>query len=892
MSSWSRFANVFRGDRVIREIDEELESHVAEAIEHGRDPADARRAFGSALRRREESRDVRLISWLDALRADAICGWGQLRNNRVTSAVAILSLGLAIGASTSAFRLVDALLLRALPVAEPGRLSILSRQGTGPDGKPQLSDGCEYPLFRQMRAATTDQAELIAISYPERMDLTYGLDREMEKADRQYVSGWMFESFGLRPALGRLLTRDDDLQPRAHPYAVLSHDYWRRRFAQDPNVIGRTFRTGNDSYEIVGVAEERFTGTDPGTVTDIFIPTMMHPGVERADWSWFRTWVRPKPGVAAEPVLERLRAAFRAFREETAKTFLGRPPQSIDRFLDETLSLKSAAAGVSTMQKEYDRSLAALSAVVVLVLLIACANTANLMTAQAAARAREMALRVSIGAGRGRLVQLVLVQSAWLACLAAAIGGLFAWWSAPFVVSMINPPDNPVRLMLPADWRVLGFGLALTVAVTFLCGLAPALRVSAVKPISALKAGGDQHSRRHSMQALIAVQVGLCFLVLFLAGLFVATFIRLSRLPTGFSAERLLVLDTVAQRAQPALWDQVAEHLRAVPGVEKVAMAGWPLLSGNGWNPFVSIDGAPPVERRPSFLNVSPGWVDVMKIPFIDGRDFRASDAYPSVAIVNDAFAKQYFSGGNPIGKWFEETPSRGDALPAEAAGARYRVQIVGLVRDARYRTMRELITPTAYVPFQSVDARGAWEPISWGTFIVRTSSAQPLTLAPILRWEVTRARPEFRVSHIHTQMELNQSHTVRERLLAVLALFFAVVALLLAGAGLYGVLHYSVLQRRREIGIRMALGSRAGRIARRMTVEVFSMVLVGALAGLTLGLASARYLGTLFYQVNPTEPAMIALPSLTILAVAVLAAAPPVIHAVRIDPVTMLRSE
>ncbi len=265
----------------------------------------------------------------------------------------------------------------------------------------------------------------------------------------------------------------------------------------------------------------------------------------------------------------KLDATSRAFETEQGEG-LRRNVQTEYRQLPQPEAIAGArAAGVSDLQNDYRRSLAALGVLVALVLLIACANVANLMTAQAAARAREMALRVSIGAGRWRLVQLVLVESAWLAFLAAAIGGLFAWWSAPFVVSRINPPDNPARLFLPADWRVLGFGLALTLGVTLLFGLAPALRASAVKPASALKGGEDPHSRRRLMHALIAVQAAFCFLVLFVAGLFVATFERLSNQPTGFSAERLLTLETVTRRPQPPVfWDQVAEHLRAVPGVE------------------------------------------------------------------------------------------------------------------------------------------------------------------------------------------------------------------------------------------------------------------------------------------------------------------------------------
>ena len=884
MSLWSRIANVFRPDRLSREIDEELQSHIEEAIAQGRDPAEARRAFGSALRLREESRDVRLIAWLDSLRADAVFGWRQIMKNKVTSAAAILSLALGIGACTSAFRLIDALLLRPLPVAEPEQLYALARQVIGPEGKPLTFDSWAYPAFHLMRAAVRGQAELIAISYAERTDLTYGSDAEMEKAYRQYVSGWMFNSFGLRPAVGRLFTESDDLRPGAHPYAVLSYDYWTSRFGRDAKVIGRTFRIGNDLYEIVGVGPERFTGTEPGTVIDIFIPTMMHPGVQRSDWTWMRTLARVKPGVAMEPLRAKLGATSRAFEEERATGLGGIPKQQIDEFLNQKLLLEPAATGVSDLQNDYRTSLAALGVLVALVLLIACANVANLMTAQAASRAREMALRVSIGAGRWRLVQLVLVESAWLAFFAAAFGGGFAWWSAPVVVSMINPPHNPARLFLPADWRVLGFGLALTVGVMLLFGLAPALRASAVKPVSALKGGEDPHSRRRLMQALIAVQTAFCFLVLFVAGLFVATFEHLSNRPTGFSAQRLLTLETVTVSPQPAaLWDQVAEHLRVVPGVETVALASSVLLGGWSWNNWISVNGAPPNGVLAYLLQVSPGWIDAMKIPLIDGRDFRPADTYPGVAIVNRTFAKTYFNGEDPVGKPFEVVFS---------VGKRLRFEVVGLVGDVTYRDIREPILPQAYFPFHSIDAKGALQPIGQGTFIVRTSGASPMAVASLLRREVPRARSEFRVSNIRTQTEINQSHTVRERLLARLALFFGVVALVLAGVGLYGVLDYSVLQRRREISIRMALGAQAGDIARRVTVAVFSMVLAGALAGLALGFAAARYIQTLLYQVKPTDPRMLALPALTILAAALLAALPPVIRAVRIDPATTLRAE
>jgi predicted permease len=879
MSLRSRIANHFRAGRVTREIDEEIRAHLAEAIEHGRDPAEARRAFGPTLQRREQIRDIRIIPWLESLRADAVFGWRQLMKRKVTSAAAILSLALAIGSCTSAFRLIDALLLRPLPVAKPEQLYTLARQGVDFDGQVRTADMWAYPDFRLMRDAAKGQAELIAISYAERMDLTYKSDREMEKACVQYVSGWMFDSFGLRPALGRVLTENDDLKPGAHPYAILSYDYWMRRFARDPNVIGRTFRLGDGQFEIVGVVASPFTGTEPGTVTDVFLPTMMDPFVIRDDATWMRTLARVPPGIALEPLRARLDSTSRGFEEQRAKKFVGMTRQTIAKFVDLKLILEPAAAGASGLQTDYRVALAAMGVLVALVLLIACANVANLMTAQAASRAREMALRVSIGAGRWRLVQLVLVESAWLAMLAAAGGAGFAWWSAPFVVSMINPPDNPARLSLPTDWRVLGFGVALTLLVTLLFGLAPALRASSVKPVSALKGGADPHSRQRVMHALIAIQVAFCFLVLFVAGLFEATFERLSRRPIGFAAEGLLTLDVVAQQAEtPVYWEQVAERLRTTPGVESVALSAWALLTGQSWNGFASIDSAPPGPILAFFLKVSPGWMDAMKIQLITGRDFRRSDTSPGVAMINQTFARRFFHGDNPIG----HTVAKGSAV----------YQVVGVVRDAPYRNVREAMLPVVFVPLQSVDAKGAVQPIARATFTVRTAGANLLALAPILRRMVPQARPEFRVSNLRSQAEVVRGQTVRERLLAMLALFFAAVALLLAGIGLYGVLDYSVLQRRKEIGIRMAIGAQPGGIARLVATDVLYMVTGGALAGLALGLISVRYIETLFYQVKATDPVMLAVPSLLVVAAALAAALPAVVHAIRIDPITILRSE
>jgi predicted permease len=818
-----------------------------------------------------------MILWLDALRADAVFGWRQIRKNRVASVAAIVSLALATGASTSAFRLIDALLLRPLPVSEPDRLYSLSMNTAG---EPAAYDGWQYWMFLPLRDAVKGRAELIAASFSERADLTYASDEEMEKAHVQYVSGWMFRSFGLQPALGRLFTESEDREPGANPVAVLSYDYWSRRFGRDPQAIGRTFHLGNRVYRVMGVLREGFTGTEPGTLTDLFLPVTMNELAVNPMAHFLRTFVRLEPGIDPGPVRDRLRAAFQALQIEDAKLFPDRRTT--------TLEMESAAAGVSRVQRDYRLSLTVLAMLVALVLLIACANVANLMTAQGAARSREMAVRVAVGARRWRLIQLVLVASAMLAVAASILGALFAGWSAPFVVSRINPPDNPARLMLPADWRVFAFGLVLTLGVTALFGLAPALRTSAV--VSA-----NPRSRRRSMNVLIAFQAAFCCVVIFIGGLFVATFDRLSNQPLGFSAERILALDTVVQGAEhfkvPAVyWEQIADHLRTVPGVEKVALAEWAMMDGWGIKfSSVSVDGAPPGPWE-TFLGVSPGWFNTMRIPLLDGRDFRADDVYltplrTGVAIVNLAFARQYFHGANPIGKSFETTGRNG------IGGMHF--TIVGLVGDARHlNDIREPIRPVVYNPFRWVEGAGWARAAHLGTFIVKTSGPNPLALASILRKEVSRVRPEFYVSNIRTQQELIEMHTVRERLLAMLALFFSCVAVLLAGVGMYGVLDYSVVERRREIGIRMAIGAPAGDIARRVTAEVFAMVLAGAMAGLAAGLASARLIDTLLYGVKAGDVKMVAIPAVVTLFAAFLAALPAVMRAVRIDPAAMLRAE
>jgi predicted permease len=596
---------------------------------------------------------------------------------------------------------------------------------------------------------------------------------------------------------------------------------------------------------------------------------------------WLRTLVRIKPGTAIEPLRTRLYSVYRALEQERAKSFKGLPSSFLVGFPREKMVLKPAANGVSMLQEEYRESLVALGVLVLLVLLIACANVANLMIAVSAARAREMALRVSIGAGRWRLVQMVLVESFMMAILAAVFGALFAWWSAPLVVRMINPPDNPARLILSPDWRVVGFGVVLIAGVTLLFGLLPALRASAVKPVDALKGGSKPQSRRQRLHGMIALQVAFCFLVVFVGGLFRTSFNHLSQVRTGFSADRILAVETVSSPAlSPVAWQQMGDHLRSIPGVEATALAGWPLMSGTMHNDPISVHGSKPSDVLAFFLSTSPGWMGTMNIHLLDGRDFRPSDANPQVAIVTRAFVRQFFGNENPIGQSFR------------TMGSKTEYQIVGVADDVVYRNLREPVLPIAFVPFQTAATGGGFDMISSATILVRTASENPQALLPVLLSEVHQARGEFRVSNIRTQREIIDAQTLRERMLAMLGAFFAGVALLLAGIGLYGVLNYSVVQRRREIGIRIAVGARRLAVTRLISAGILLRVVLGSIVGIAAGMGLSRYLQALVYQVKPSDSAMLTVPLIAIAVVTFLATVPAVARALRIDPAEILRSE
>jgi putative ABC transport system permease protein len=521
------------------------------------------------------------------------------------------------------------------------------------------------------------------------------------------------------------------------------------------------------------------------------------------------------------------------------------------------------------------------------VLLIACSNVANLLTARAAAREREMALRISIGAGRGRLLQQLLVESALIASTACLLAVLFAAMTAPVIIGLLAPADQPVYLDLQITWQVLAFVGAMATLTTILFGLLPALRASSASPMVALKAAGARLSSRIGLlRPLVAAQVAFSLAVLFLAGLLLMSFTRLTRIDTGFDRSGLALITIGGQdkRQDPArarvLEQEILERVRAVPGVSAASFSAWALFEGSGWSTSIRIPGrAPDTREEVYYLEVSPGFIRTMGIRFLDGRDFTPRDAepeHPTAVLVNETFRRRYFPEERAIGRRFGR-PEERETLAQQ--------EIVGLVGDAKYRDLREAVPPTVYVPLRGVR-------LETGTTLEVRSKARIDLLVSQLRMQLARVDPSVKITGVAQQSTLIDNTLLRERLLALLSGFFGVVSLVLAVVGLYGVLSYSVVQRTREIGIRIALGARRPSIMRTVLADVAFVTGLGLVIGLAVGIGLARYVRTILFEVTPYDVGSLLLPVAILLAAAILAAVVPARRATRIAPIEALRQD
>ncbi len=623
MSMWSRLANMFRSGRVERELDEELQFHIEERIVEvmatgvTREAAarEVARRFGSPLRLREESLEVKLLPWLDSMIRDARLGVRMLRKDAVVTGAAVVSLSLALGACVAAFSLVDALILRPLPVRDPDQLVYLAFPTYTPE-RPE-ADTFNDPVFVRLREASRDHVALFAMSTQVmRQAIFVDAAGEKERIRAQHVSGDAFARLGVEPAAGRLLTAQDDERPGASPVAVLSHAFWLRRFGGDPTVVGRWLTLEDRPLQIVGVAEPRFTGVQPGHPTDLWVPYAMYNprAFGNSQFNWFRIVGRMNENVRPEQAQSVLQAAFTNFRREHAPQMFGpeRSPESVARFLGTPLYVRPAVNGVSPVRREFERSLWILSSIAALVLLIAGSNVANLFLARTAAREREMALRLSIGAGRGRLIQQMLVESAIVAGAACVLGLLFAASAAPAVVDMLASADDPVRLDLRMDWRLAAFAAALTLLTTALFGVAPALRASSVAPLTALKTGGRSGGRAGVMRPFVAAQVAFGLVVLFVGSLLVLSFARLSGVNPGYATSNVLLLNLEAvrrvdEKEQRTALLAVLDRLRGVPGVQAVSSAEYNPI-GRAWTHNVRKPGTQFESVEATMAPVTPGF--------------------------------------------------------------------------------------------------------------------------------------------------------------------------------------------------------------------------------------------------------------------------------------------
>lgn len=891
MSWFSRLLNVFRRDRLNRDLDEEIQFHLEARIEDltrgGMSPRQAReqagRQLGNALLLRESSGDIKLFSRLESILSDALFGLRLCRKNYTVTAAAVISLGLAIGACTAAFSLIDALILRPLPVHDPEGLVHIAYRAPADT---QDSYSSNYPLFERLREAGKSHIQLFGMSDQSRREAVFDdAGGQPEQIYGQGISGDAFSLLGVQPALGRLLTASDDQRPDQHPVAVVSYDFWLRRFNGNPTVLGRWVKIRGKHLQIVGVAEKGFTGVEPGVMTDLWAPNMMWDAhaISDAGTRWFRIWGRLQSGAAPDETRALLQTVVTRFgHEQAALRRADEPLHRIERLTNTSVYLRPGASGASGLRQHYARALWILASVAVLVLLIACANVAGLLVARAAVREREMALRISIGAGRGRLIQQLLIESALLSIASCVTGVLIAVTAAPQIVSMLSTTRSQVRLDLQLDWRMLAFLAGMGTLVTFLFGLAPALRASAVSPSHALKSGGGKQTARIGLfRPLIAAQTAFGFMVLFVAGLCLASFAKLLGTDPGFDANDLAIVRVEAGEFRDggpkalAAWVQLVEHVKQMPGIESASLSGWGLFEGRGRNKSLRIPGRAVDSEDPWYLPVSPRFVETMRIGLAGGRDFEWRDAQPetpSAVIVNQSFARRYFPGESPLGKRFSRVD--GSELVTQ--------EIVGIARDAKYTSIRGTAPPTVYDPFRPAES---------ASLQIRTQMAGSSLIA-LLREELPRVHPAFRMVDLTMQSALIDNTLTRDRALALLSAFFSVVVIVLVAVGLYGVLSYSVVQRTREIGIRLALGARPTEIAGMVVSEIGVVTALGLGLGLAGGIAASRFVIALLYEVKASDLWSIAGPLTCLLLACALPALFPALRAARVDPMTALRHE
>jgi predicted permease len=814
------------------------------------------------------------------------------------TAVAILSLALGIGANSAIFSLFNQVLLRPLPVAAPYDLVNLAAPGPKPGSNScGQAGGCDvvfsYPMFRDLERL---QTVFRGIAAHNNIGVNLAYQGRTVSGGAVLVSGSYFPVLGLQPAVGRLLTPDDDHNPGGHFVVVLSYLYWRTSFDESPAVIGQPLTVNGHAMTIVGVAPQGFTGTVLGAEPRVFIPMSMRElmipawkGLENRRSYWAYLFARLKPGVTIEQAQSGINVPYGAIVNDVeAPLQKGMSDQTMARFKAKQVILAPGARGQSDMHTEARTPLLLLLAVTGVVLLIACANIANLLLARAANRAAEMAVRLSIGANRRQLVLQLMTESCLLAILGGVAGLLVARWTLHGIAALL-PPEATRTLAFEIDGPALLFSAVLSVATGFLFGLFPAMHSTRPDLVSTLKGNTGQPSGARSAArfraSLATAQIALSMALLVSAGLFARSLVNATRLDLGIKTEHLAVfgvsptLNGYTPARTLALFERIEDELAAVPGVTSVSASMVGLISDSSWGSSVRVQGfeaGPDTDTNSRYNEVGPGYFQTLGIRVLAGREFTRSDAIGArkVTIVNEAFARKFNLGSDVIGKHMGR--GEGNDMPME---------IVGLVRDAKYNDVKREMPPIFVTPYRQDDEVG------FSNFYVRTTLDEDQLLA-VIPGVLKRLDPNLPVDDLKTMTTQVNENLSLDRMISTLSAAFAVLATLLAAVGLYGVLAYTVSQRTKEFGLRMALGADAARVRGLVLGQVGRMTIVGGIIGLACALALARFAQSLLFELQGHDPMVLAGATVILTLVAMGAGFIPAHRASRLDPMRALRYE
>ncbi len=888
-----RLFGIFQRARRDREFAEELESNLAMHIEDnlraGMSPEEARRSallkLGGVTLAQERGREQGGLPMMETLGQDLRFGLRMLRKHPGFSLIAVISLALGIGANTAIFSLIDAVLLKMLPVERPEQLYLI--QNVGP--RRQFGGAPPYPCFEQFRDRAQSFTGLAAFTMH---TPKLRIDGQLEEVPGQFVSGNYFSLLGVRAALGRTVGPADDTMPgQGGPdglVAVISHKYWSRRFGRDPAVIGKVVQFGRDPVTIIGVTPPEFYGLFPGAEINVTMPMMAagaEPLTEKTNW-WFQAVGRLKPEVPVEQARAELDSIFQAYMDGTNFN------AEMRRDAFARIELASASRGLNTLRRQFSRPLQALMAIVALVLLIACANVANLLLARAATRRKEFAVRLALGASRFRLARQLLTESLLLVGLGGLLGLMFARLGSAFLASFFATGQGRLFVSLPLDYRLLLFTAGVALLTVLIFGLAPALQATRVDPQPALKdsASATTRARARFGKLLVVAQIALSLPLLVGAGLFLRTLSNLKNIDAGFQPEGVVTI-----RVQPVgatysgerlanLWKEMTERVARLPGVRSVSLSSLSPLDGGDRGVMVDISGFTPRAAKDKEIRmnqVSPDYFQTFGIALKQGRGFTEADSEnaPRVALLNEAAARFYFGDRSPLGSQAQfYNPQR------EQAPSPY--EIIGVVKDTRSQNLREPDTRAIYLP--RAQARDRLR----GLTLAARAEGGLSELTRAIGDQLRAVGPDILLSNVATLSEQVDQSLLQERLVATLSLFFGVLALALACIGLYGVMSYDVARRTNEIGIRMALGADAQRVVRLVLRQTMAWVAFSVIIGLGAALATTRWVDSLLFGLNPNDPLTIGLAVALLLSVAAVAGYLPARRAARVDPLVALRRE